>query len=143
MNDNAIKTKPPIWFWVVAALGLVWNVMGVAAFIMQMTQDLAALPEPQRIFYETTPMWATVAFAIAVFGGVLGCLALLLRKSWALTMLLVCLAGIIVQITHSLVVSNGIEVFGEEGIALPVATFSIALLLIWFASYSKKRGWLT
>jgi hypothetical protein len=131
-----------MWFWVASTLGLVWNAMGVAAFVMQMTQDVSALPEPERRFYETTPMWATAAFAIAVFGGVLGCLALLLRKSWALTMLLVCLAGIVVQMSHSMFVSNGIEVFGEAGMVLPVATFSIALLLIGFASYSKQQGWL-
>ncbi|MEE8306855.1 MAG: hypothetical protein V3R81_06290 [Gammaproteobacteria bacterium] len=126
-----------------SALGLIWNAAGLAAFFMQMTMDLATLPDAQRIFYETTPAWATASFAVAVFGGVIGCLALLLRKSWALTMLLICLAGIVLQISHSLVISNGIEVFGSDGIILPIMTFSIAVFLIWFAKHSKQQGWLT
>ncbi len=134
--------KPPLWFWVISALGLAWNGLGLAAFVVQMGMDLTELPQAQREFHETTPVWATLGFAIAVFGGVLGCIALLLRKSWAVTMLLVCLAGIVVQIFHSLVVSNGIEVFGPQGIILPLMTFTIAALLTWFAYVSKKRGWI-
>jgi len=141
-NDQVIRTKPPMWFWIVSALGLIWNGMGLAAFFMQMTMDLAALPDAERIFYETIPAWATASFAVAVFGGVIGCLALLLRRSWALTMLLICLAGIVLQISHSLFISNGIEVFGTDGIILPIMTFSVAVFLIWFAKHSKRQGWL-
>ena len=83
-----------------------------------------------------------MAFAVAVFGGTLGCVALLLRKSWAFLMLVICLAGIVVQISHSLFIGNGIEVFGPQGLVLPALTFSIGVLLVWFASYSAKRGWL-
>lgn len=149
MNDTTIvdgqaigMNKPPLWFWIVSGLGLAWNLLGLAAFLQQMTMDLTQLPDLQREFYETTPLWATTGFAVAVFGGVLGCLALLLRKSWAFIMLLVCLVGIVVQISHSLVVSNGLEAFGPEGIVLPILTFGIAVLLTWFAHYAKNRGWL-
>ena len=141
-ETNANLTKPPVWFWFASGAGLIWNVMGVIAFFVQMTMDLSQLPEPERLFHESTPLWATVAFAVAVFGGVLGCLALLLRKSWAVPMLIVCLAGIVVQISHSLFVSNGIEVFGPEGVFLPLLTFGIAVLLIWFAYFSRTRDWL-
>ena len=41
--------------------------------------------------------WNAAGLAVAVFGGVIGCLALLLRKSWALTMLLISLAGIVLR----------------------------------------------
>lgn len=126
-----------------SGLGLVWNAIGLAAFFAQMTMDFSALAEAERVFYETMPSWATAAFAVAVFGGVLGCLALLVRKRWAVMVLLVSLLGIIVQISHSLLISNGIEVFGPEGMVLPFLTFSIAVLLVFFANYSNKRGWLT
>ena len=145
MNDDpsATASAPPMWFWIVSSLGFVWNLLGVVAFFVQMTMDLSQLPEPERLFHETTPAWATVGFAVAVFGGTLGCLALLLRKSWAFIMLLICLAGIVVQISHSLFVSNGVEVFGPEGIIMPVLVFSIAVLLTWFAHVSKKKGWIS
>lgn len=50
MNDTAINTatKPPKWFWLVSALGLAWNLLGLAAFFVQMTMDLSEVPEPSR-----------------------------------------------------------------------------------------------
>ena len=141
-HGDVAVSSPPKWFWLASALGLVWNSLGVVAFFVQMTMDLSELPEAERLFHETTPIWATLAFAVAVFGGTLGCVALLLRKSWAFIMLLVCVLGIVVQISHSLFVSNGIEVFGPEGIIMPILTFGIALLLTWFAYVSKKNGWI-
>lgn len=134
--------SPPTWFWVVSALGLIWNALGVVAFFVQTTMDFATLPELQRLYFETRPWWAVASFAIAVFGGVLGCVALLLRKSWAFTMLVICLVGIVVQIGHSLVLSNGLEAFGPEGLVLPILTFVIGVFLTWFAHFSKKRGWI-
>lgn len=132
----------PKWFWVVSGLGLVWNLMGVAAFIGQMTMDASALPAAERAFYEATPVWATIAFAVAVSGGVLGCVALLLRKGWAFPMLVLSLLGIVVQVGHSIFIGDGIEIFGAAGLVLPVLTFSIATALAGFARYSATRGWL-
>ena len=107
-----------------------------------MLMDLSALPAAERAFYESTPVWATIAFAVAVSGGVLGCAALLLRKSWAYLMLMICLAGIVIQTGHSLFAGDGVEVFGPAGFILPLATFGIASALAVLARYSATRGWL-
>ncbi len=136
------RQAPPTWFWVVSVLGFLWNLAGVAAFVSQMTMDLSVLPDEQRRFYEATPIWATLAFAIAVFGGTLGCLALLFRKGWARTMLIISLTGIAVQICHSLIIGGGLEVFGSRGLILPVLTFAIGMLLVWFAKKSASKNWI-
>ena len=133
--------RPPGWYWAVSGLGLVWNLLGVAAFVVQMTSDLTTLPEPERLFYESRPAWATAAFGVAVASGVLGCLALLLRKSWAAPMLILCLAGIVVQVFHSIALTNGIEVFGPQGLILPVAIFAVAAALTVVARMADRRGW--
>src|SRR6266705_3344877 len=71
-------------FWAIGAVALIWNVMGIMNFFWQMNADtLAAMPELHRSIAEGRPAWATGAFAIAIFGGALGCLLLLLRKSAA------------------------------------------------------------
>jgi hypothetical protein len=141
--DVRANRKPPPWFWLVSALGLAWNLIGVAAFINDLFfLDPSTLNELQREFYQGRPGWATAAYGVAVFGGALGCLALLLRRSWALPMLLVCLLGIVLQNVHALVLGNGIDVFGPAGLALPLAVFVIAVFLAWFAHYSRGRGWL-
>ena len=86
--------KPPIWFWVIAVVALVWNLMGVMAYIGQayMTEaELNALPEVEQALYANYPAWATAAFAIAVFGGAIASIALLLRKKLAKTLFLISL----------------------------------------------------
>ena len=135
-------TKPPMWFLVVAGLALVWNLMGVAAYLNQMTMDLSALPEAQRLFYQTIPAWATAAFAIAVFAGVAGSIGLLLKKRWAIPVLVVSFVGAVVQMTHSLLLGNGLEVFGTSALILPLITLAIGLALIGFAMLSKNRAWI-
>ncbi len=140
--NSIVKTKPPIWFWIVAALALVWNLMGVGAYLNQMTMDLAALPDAQRGFYASIPAWATAAFAIAVFGGALGSAALLLRQRWAIPTLVVSLLGVVVQVFHSLVLGNGLEIFGTAALAIPSLTLVIGAALIGFAIMSKNRAWL-
>jgi hypothetical protein len=39
------------------------------------------MPETHRAIIDTRPAWATGEFAVAVFGGALGCLLLLLKKA--------------------------------------------------------------
>lgn len=73
------KKSIPIWFWIVTIIALIWNLTGVMQFILQVSmtsQDLAILPEDQQALYAVMPSWVNIAFALAVFGGTLGCIAL-------------------------------------------------------------------
>lgn len=140
--STIVKTKPPTWFWVAASAALIWNLIGVAAYLGQMMMDMSTLSDAQRTFYETTPAWATSAFAIAVFAGTAGSAALLLRQRWAIPALVASLFGVIVQMAHSLLPGNSLEVFGTSALILPLLTLAIGLALIWFAIVSKNRSWL-
>ena len=78
--------KPSTPFWIISIIALIWNIMGVMAYLQQAymsDEEKAILPEAERALYSDVPSWAIAAFAIAVFGGLLGSLALLLRKKWA------------------------------------------------------------
>jgi len=79
-------TKPGTSFWVVAIIALIWNGMGAAAYLSTVTmsqETLDALPEAQRNIITSTPSWATGAFALAVWGGLVASLLLLMRKKLA------------------------------------------------------------
>jgi hypothetical protein len=53
----------------------------VGGNFMQMNAEaIAAMPETHRAIIEGRPAWATGGFAIAVFGGAIGCLLLLFRN---------------------------------------------------------------
>lgn len=137
--------KPPLWFWIVSVLVLLWNLMGVLAYLQQafMTEEaLAALSEPERLLLETRPAWATAAFALAVWGGLLGCIALLLRKKWARPVLIISLIGILVQMIHSFFISNNLEVYGPGEISMPILIILIGVGLVFFARIATRKLWL-
>ncbi|MGI9203195.1 MAG: hypothetical protein ACR2Q3_04260 [Woeseiaceae bacterium] len=143
MSDEI--NKPPRSFYWIAGVGLAWNVVGLLAYLSQMTMSpeaLAQLAEPQRAFMETRPMWASSAFAIAVNAGVIGCLLLLLRQSAARLVLIISLAAVMVQNIHAYGMSNGMEVFGIAGVASAAAILGIGAYLVKMATDAKQAGWL-
>ena len=102
------------------------------------------MPESQRAYIEGSPWWATASFGLAVISGVLGCMALIMRKQWAVPMFYLCLVGIILQNVYSLVLSNGIEAFGAvSAIVMPAITVAICVALIWLARHARAQGWIT
>jgi hypothetical protein len=143
MSEEPI-TKVPKWFMIVAAVLLVWNLLGVMAYIMQVMmspETLAALPQEQRQLYENTPAWATAAFAVAVNFGALGCVLLLLRKNLAGLFLQLSLAGVLVQMFHSFFMSKSFEVFGPGGLVMPVMVIVFAIYLVVLAAKAKTNRW--
>jgi len=138
MNDETVRSVH--WsFWAIGAVALVWNVMGVINFFVQMNPDtLAAYRESERAIIEGRPAWATGAFALAVFGGALGSLVLLLRKSAAAYLFIASLVGVIVTMIHTLGVDFGIgEILGI--ILMPLA---VAAFLIGYSKHAKSKGWI-
>lgn len=137
--------KLPTSFYIISGAALVWNLLGVMAYVMQvtMTQEaLNALPEAERILLENGPVWATSAFAIAVNGGALGCLLLLLRQTWAFPVLVASLAGVVVQMYHSFFIANSIEVYGPGSMIMPAMIIMISIFLVWYAKGAKEKGWI-
>ena len=142
--SGELDSKAPKWFMIVAVVLLVWNLLGVMAYIMQVMmspETLAALPEEQRQLYENTPAWATAAFAVAVNFGALGCVLLLLRKNLAGLFLQLSLTGVLVQMFHSFFMSKSFEVFGPGGLVMPVMVIVIAIYLVVLAAKAKMRRW--
>jgi hypothetical protein len=137
------QTKPSTAFWVVAIIALIWNGMGVAAYLGQVTmgdEALQALPEEQRNLITSTPVWATAAFALAVWGGLLGSLLLLMRKRLATMVFMVSFAGIVVQMCHAFFMTNSIEVYGPGGMIMPVMVLAIGAYLIYFSRKESASG---
>ena len=140
MNDETVGGVH--WsFWAIGAVALIWNVMGVANFFVQMNADaLAAMPESHRAIVEGRPAWATGGFAIAVFGGALGCLLLLLRKSAAYYLFIASLLGVIVTMTHTLGV--GIDFGLGEILGIMLMPLVAAAFLIWYSKRAQSKGWI-
>ncbi|MCB0459514.1 MAG: hypothetical protein KDC74_05810 [Flavobacteriaceae bacterium] len=139
------KTKPPVWFWIISVIALLWNAMGVNAYIQQAykTDSFKAMyTEEQLDMIANTPAWATAAFAVAVFGGILGSLGLLLRKKWAKSLFLLSLLGIIVQMTYNLFISKAMEVYGPGAVIMPILVLVVGVFLLWYSKKAIAKKWL-
>ncbi|MDX1315550.1 MAG: hypothetical protein R3356_08615, partial [Eudoraea sp.] len=90
------------------------------------------------------PAWVTAAYAIAVWGGLLGCIALLIRKRWARPLLLVSLLGVVAQTSYNLFATNAVEIYGQGmGLLLPLFVVVIAILLVLIAKIADRKQWLS
>lgn len=138
-------TNSPRWFKVVAFLAVAWNLLGCAAFVSDLRltpQDVANLPSPQQALYAARPAWAVAATGVAVIGGVLGSLGLLLGRTWALPLLLLSLLGVLVQDANLFLLSNGTALAGAVAMVMQALVLAIAIALVWLARVAKARHWL-
>jgi hypothetical protein len=144
MNDKDKNIGRVHWsFWAIGAVALIWNAMGGINYFVQMNADtVASMPESYRAIIEGRPAWATGAFAIAVFGGALGCLLLLLRKSAAYYVLIASLLGVIVTMTHALGMASSTIDFSPVLIGTSMSLV-VAAFLIWYSKWAERKGWIS
>ena len=135
--------KIPIWFWVVGIIALLWNGIGVAAYIGQATMsanDFGALPELQRKLLIAQPFWHSAMFPLAVLSGFLGAVMLLLRKRIAIRLFLLSLIAVLVQTAGYIILDGYFEFIGTQGWTMPVMIPVIAIGLLFFARYCENKG---
>lgn len=135
-------TKPSTSFWVISAIGLLWNLMGANHYIQQAykTEAFKAMYTPEQLeIMNNMPSWATAAFAIAVFAGVLGCILLLMRKKRAKTLFQLSLLGIIVQMIYNFFIAKITEVYGPFAVIMPIMILIIGLFLLSYANQADKK----
>jgi hypothetical protein len=136
-------TGIPAWFRIAAVVAVLWNAFGVFQYLSSVGlfgDPMASLDAAQRAAAESIPPAITAAFAIGTLAGLIGSLGLLLRKGWAVPVLLVSLLGLIALEGWIVFLSGALEAFG--GIALPATIVIVAAVLVWLASHARSRGWL-
>ena len=143
-NTNTNATKAPWHLWVVGIVGLLWSAMGAMDYVMTETKNveyMAAFTPEQLDFFYGLPIWIIASWAIAVWGGVVGAIFLLFRKSLAVTLFLVSFIAMVITAIHNYGLSNGLEVIGDTfSLVFSAIIFIVALLLYLYARAMKQRG---
>lgn len=137
--------KPPIWFFVLAAIALLWNAAGLVAVVADLrlsASDIAALPADQRALYAARPGWSVVASVVAVAAGTLGCLLLLVRQRLAVVVFALSLAGVVVQDLGIFVVAGEGKDGNEVPFVLQGFVLVIAVGLLLFSRRAQGKSWL-
>lgn len=143
--DDVINGKPSANFWIIGGAALFWNLLGLFLYYQNVTTtaaDLQQAPPEMQDLVLNMPVWATSAYATAVTAGVLGSLLMLLRKSWAVPIFMLSLAGVIIQDFHAFVLKNAFAIIGPIWSAVSLVVFIVAALLAWYSRKAKAKGWL-
>lgn len=127
--------KPHLSFWVIAIVGLFWNLMGSMNYIMQTNPEtVAQMPDVYQMIINGRPSWATGGFAIAVFGGSVGCILLLLRKNVAVPVFMLSLAGIVLTVIHATMLVGMVS--------SSILSVLVGGALLWYATIARRKNWL-
>ena len=142
---NTTSTKPNTAFWIIAAIALLWNLMGVMQFFMQAmnTETFRAQYTPEQlVIADALPLYYIVIFAVAVIASAIGALFLILRKKLAIPFLLVGLIAVLIQTGYNLFINDGKSAYGPFEYAMLVMIPLAAFLLWWYSKYCDRQGWL-
>ena len=144
--SDIVGRRPPAWYLVVAVLGLLWEAFGVATYLMHvgvLPNDTSRMSAAEIALAGSMPSWATAAYAVAVFAGLIGAVGLFLRKGWSRSLLFLSLLALLVQFGWWILMSGAMEVIGPSVVTMPIVVIVVGIFLVWIANHAAKRGWLT
>jgi len=143
--DGNNNPKVSTVFWVIGAIALLWNLMGLGSFIAYATisdDAMELMSEAQRTEYQNSPLWLTIVFGIATIGGTLASIALLMRKQWAVLLFIISFVAVIIQFGFGVIDSASVNEGGMGALILPVTVMVVAGLLWFYAKSCAAKGWL-
>jgi len=143
-NVNQQKSAVPLWYWVIATVALLWNLLGCTVFAIELFAQeagMASMTEEQKEWVRSTPRWIYFVYAVAVSTGVAGSIGLFMRKSWTIALFAICLMSVIVQMGYTMIIGGGLQVMGPSGAVLPLLVICIAAALLWFSWFAGNRSW--
>lgn len=142
--SETLETKTPMHLWIIGVVALLWNAVGAVDYVMTQTKNEAYMGQftaEQLEFFYGLPMPIVAAWAIAVWGGVLGAVLLLLRKRLAVSVFLVSFIAMVITAIHNYGLSNGLEAIGDTGaLVFTAVIFVVALLLYLYSRNQMLRG---
>jgi hypothetical protein len=143
---NETRSKTPVHLWIVGILALLWNAVGCFDYYATQTKLESYMSQftPQQLeYFYGFPAWADAAWAIAVWGSLLGAVGLLLRKAWAVWLFGLAILGMVVTAVYNFALSDGMAIMGREASIFTGVIWVIALFLYFYARAMARRRVLT
>lgn len=140
------KVKPPMWFWIVAVLFLVWNLFGVSNYLMAAMatpESLAAqdyTPEQIEFLLDVPALYLSV-FALAVWSGLLAAILLLLRRRLAVPVYLFSLVMVVLSFVFD-AIGGTFAVLGTFYLGIMMFVTIMAVVEYFVSRSFRNRGWL-
>lgn len=134
----------PNWLTWTGVVFLLWNLIGVGAFVSQFSMsatDIAALPQIERDLWVGMASWVWAAYAIGVGLGTLGAIGLILRKWWSPLAFAFSLIAILIQFSYPFLIAQGAQ--SDIGILAFPMFIVVTAVIQWLLSRQwQRKGWL-
>ncbi len=127
-------------FWTIAVILLLWNLMGDAAYLMQVTTDLDELAKSDPITadaFRAMPQWAWAAYAIAVWIGTAAAITLLMRRKFAWVLFAVSLIAEIAQFGWTFM---GYDLVAKKGATTAIFPLAIIAITLFSTIYARRKA---
>ena len=138
------RAGAPWHLWVVGVVAVLWNGFGCVDYVMTQTRNeayLANFTDPQRVYFDSFPVWMEAAWALGVWGGLAGALLLLVRSRHAVTAFIVSLAGLALSTIYQYGLSPPpADMMTGAMLGLNIAIWAAAVGLLVYAYRMRARG---
>ncbi|GAA0470117.1 hypothetical protein GCM10009096_08780 [Parasphingorhabdus litoris] len=143
IDTGDARPATPWHLWVVGIVATLWNSGGALDYTMTQTRNesyMSSFTQEQLDYFYAFPAWADAAWALGVWGALLGSLLLLMRSRHAVIAFGLSLLGLlgssIYQMTADMPVS-----LSTPGIWMFTAAIWLSIiLLIWYARKMTVGG---
>ena len=139
---NTTSIQPSLNFNLICSLALVWNFIGVVAYLGQTfmgQQTLLSLSKSEQYYFSNMPAWVTAVFATAVFSGVFGSIAMLFKKKIAKLLYSISIVSLLTHQVYNFLIQDYIIINGMR-LILPLSTIVIGFFLLWYSKKMSKKG---
>lgn len=141
-----VPADRPLWFRAVAAILLIWGLIGCYSCFEQLRFGADAMGPSNaydRALYASLPTWYDPCFVVAVLSGTLGAAALLAYRRIAVPLAVVALVAIVVMFGYIFLATDLIAQKGViEATGFPALVVLIAIGQLWLARHASALGWI-
>ena len=136
--------RTPWHLWVVGVLAALWNGFGCFDYTMTQTRQAewfaqTGMTEAQTAYFNAMPAWTHAAWAIGVWGGLLGAILLLLRRKLATPVFVLSFLGWLAGAIYAFALSDGLEAMGAMW-PMQIVIGAACVFFIWYAWTMGRKG---
>lgn len=132
--------RTPWHLWLVGVAALIWNAIGCWQMWLKISGDAGywgGLTPEESAYLASVPLWTDVAAGVAVIGGLLGALLLLMRNRVAVAAFLIGMAAWVADNVYVHLLSDGTRILG---VGMGIVVTVLFILQIAYSAWMAKRG---
>lgn len=148
---GAPRTAGTAWhLWAVGIVSLLWNAFGGYDYTMtqmrdpgylgMMSEQMGMSVAEMNAFFDSFPAWASVLWAIGVWGSVLGSILLLARSRHAATAFLVSLVAAVLSFIYQFTLDLPPAMDTGMNKVMPLVIVGAIVLQWWYARRQAANG---